>query len=191
MMVKNLQPLEIATAMRQDLFEIAAFLDDCWRTAYREIVSSDYLDSMSADARYERLLTRFEETPADFLIIRDASILVGVAVFGKSNTDGYPDDGEISAIYLRHDYTGKGHGHVLFAKAEAVLAERGHAYFVLDVLSENTRAIDFYHKHGYQSVSERSIRLGEKDYPLTVFRKKNCLVADNELGKDRTLVDMT
>jgi len=171
-MVKNMQPLEIAIATRHDLYEVAAFLDDCWRTAYRDIVSSDYLDSMSVDVRYERLLARYDETPEGFIVMRDANILVGVAVFGKSYTDGYPDDGEISAIYIRHDYIGNGHGHALFLRVEAALAARGYAHFVLDVLSENTRAIAFYHKHGYENVAERSIRLGEKDYPLIVFRKK-------------------
>ena len=33
-------------------------------------------------------------------------------------------------------------------KVEAALAKRGYAYFVLDVLSGNTRAIAFYQKHG-------------------------------------------
>jgi hypothetical protein len=31
----------------------------------------------------------------------------------------------------------------------------------------------FYQKHGYEIVDNRTVKLGEKDYPLTVFRKKN------------------
>jgi ribosomal protein S18 acetylase RimI-like enzyme len=172
-MVKNLQPFEITAARREELYEVAAFLDDCWRTAYRGIISSDYLDSMSVDVRYEKLLARFVETPENFLVMNEADRLIGASVFGKSYTDGYPDDGEISAIYLRQDYIGKGYGHALFAKVEATLAARGYVYFVLDVLSTNTRAIAFYQKNGYSIVAERTVRLDAKDYPLTVFRKKN------------------
>ena len=172
-MVKDLFSPKITAATRDELYEIAVFLDDCWKVEYREILSSDYLDSLSADERYQKLLSRFDETPLDFLLMRDAGRLVGVSIFGKSFTDSYTDDGEISAIYLRHDYIGKGHGHVLFAEVEAALAARGFAYFVLDVLSGNNRAIAFYQKHGYEIVDVRTIRLGEIDYPLTVFRKKN------------------
>ena len=163
----------ITAATREELFEIAAFLNDCWKVEYREIISPDYLDSMSDDEKYNKLLARFDEQLLDFLVMRDAGKLIGVSIFGKSYTDGYPDDGEIMAIYLRHDYIGNGHGHALFAEVEAALSARGFAYFVLDVLSENNRAIAFYKKHGYEIVAERTISLGENDYPLTIFRKKN------------------
>ena len=174
-MVKNLMPPQITAANREELYEIAVFLDDCWKVEYREILPSDYLDSLSADERYQKLLSRFDETPLDFLVMRDAGRLVGVSIFGKSYTDGYPNDGEISAVYLRHDYIGKGHGHSLFAQVEAALTARGYAYFVLDVLNGNNRAIAFYQKHGYEIVAERTICLGDIDYPLTVFRKNNDL----------------
>jgi len=102
----------------------------------------------------------------------DKDKLIGASVFGKSFTDGYPDDGEISAIYLQHDYIGKGHGHALFTKIEEALSAKKYTHFVLDVLSENIRAVSFYQKHGYETVDDRSIKLGDRDYPLTVFRKK-------------------
>jgi ribosomal protein S18 acetylase RimI-like enzyme len=188
-MVKNLQPLEIVNTTREELYEVAAFLDDCWRTEYRGIISADYLAAMSASDRHEKLLARFDETASDFLVVRDAGRLVGVAIFGKSYTDGYPDDGEISAIYLHHDYIGKGHGHALFAEVEAALAARGYGNFVLDVLSENTRAAAFYKKHGYENVAERTIRLGEQDYPLTVFRKTHRIVEDDILLKDKAYLE--
>jgi len=131
---------------------------------------------MKTDDRYEKLLTKYDEKTSAFLVMRDVGKLVGAAVFGKSNTDGYPDDGEISAIYLYRDYIGKGHGHNLFAQAEAVLAAKGYRDFILDVLSDNIRAIAFYQKHGYKKVTERSIRLGVNDYALTVMRKNNANV---------------
>lgn len=36
----------------------------------------------------------------------------------------------------------------------------------------NIRTFNFYQKHGYEVVDDRTVKLGEKDYPLTVFRKK-------------------
>jgi ribosomal protein S18 acetylase RimI-like enzyme len=103
--------------------------------------------------------------------MRDGDKLVGAAVFGKSFTEGCPDDGEISAIYLLHDYIGKGYGHELFTRAEAELGAKGYASLVLDVFSGNARAISFYQRHGYSAAAETIIKLGGQEYPVTVLRK--------------------
>jgi len=160
-------------AKREELYDISEFLNDCWKATYSQIVDPDYLDSLSVTERYERVLARFDDGISDFYICRDGDSIIGAAVFGKSFTDGYLDDGEISAIYMRYDYIGKGYGHELFAKVEEALSAKGYSYFVLDVLIGNTRAVSFYHKHGYEHVDDRTIKLGEHDYPLAVFRKKN------------------
>jgi len=164
---------KITYATRDEIFEIAAFLDACWKAEYSKIVAPDFLGELSVNKRHEMLLARFDEGTSAFLIMRDGERMIGASVFGKSFTEGYPEDGEISAIYLHHDYIGKGYGHALFTKIEQALTVKGYSHFVLDVLSANTRAVSFYEKHGYEKVDERSITLGAHDYPLTVFRKKN------------------
>ena len=162
---------KITVAKRDELYEISVFLNACWRATYNEIISPEYLDALSDDDKYEKLLKRFDENPSDFLIMRYANELIGVAIFGKSYTEGYLDDGEISAIYIHQDYIGQGYGHALFTEAERMLSEKGYTNFIVDVLSDNTNAIVFYQKHGYEIVAERSIDLGGIDYPLTVLRK--------------------
>lgn len=165
--------MEINYAKRDEILEIAAFLNACWKAEYSRIVESDFLDDLSVDERHKLLLTRFDEGNSVFLIMRDGERMVGASVFGKSFTEGYPDDGEVSAIYLHHDYIGKGHGYALFKRIERELVVKGYSYFVLDVLSGNLRAVSFYKKHGYEKVNDRDIKLGARVYPLTVFRKKN------------------
>jgi len=165
--------MKITYATRNEIFEIAAFLDACWKAEYRGIVAPDFLGGLSVDERHKKLSARFDEGTSAFLIMRDGERMIGASVFGKSFTEGYPDDGEISAIYLRHDYIGKGYGHALFTKIEQELTAKGYSHFVLDVLSANMRAVSFYEKHGYEKVDNRSVTLGAHDYPLTVLRKKN------------------
>jgi len=165
--------IKITYATRDEIVEIAAFLDACWKAEYRVIIAPDFLGDLSVDERHELLSARFDEGVSTFLIMRDGERMIGASASGKSFTEGYPDDGEISAIYLRHDYIGKGYGHTLFIKIERELAAKGYSHFVLDVLSANTRAVSFYEKHGYEKVDKRTITLGAHDYPLTVFRKKN------------------
>ena len=154
------------SAGRDDIWGIAVFLDACWKSEYRGIVSDDHLDSMLVDERYNGLLERFDENASDFLTMTDKNRIIGAAVFGKSFTDGYEDDGEIAAIYLHKDYIGKGYGHSLFVKIEQTLRNKGYTHFILDVLEGNARATRFYLKHGYENVDNRIIRLVENDYPL-------------------------
>jgi len=164
--------LRLCPAGADELREIAAFLDACWREAYREILDAAYLAALSAEERYRGLSERFRCGGSRFLTLREAGgMLVGAAVFGKSITEDFPDDGEISAIYLRADHIGRGFGHALFTAAESELKAQGYAHSVLDVFTANTRALRFYQNHGYQAVCERTIAFGGKDYPYTILRK--------------------
>ena len=163
----------IRYAKRDDIPNIAAFLHVCWREEYRQIIVDDYLDTMSVDERNDGLLERYNKGVTDCLMMQDGNRLIGVAAFGKSFTTGFADDGEISAIYLHHDYIGKGYGHQLFVKAEQRLDGKGYTHFVLDLLPGNTRAKRFYLSHGYEKVADRSIRLGKNYYQLDVMRKRN------------------
>ena len=165
--------MKIEYAKRDDIYDIAAFLNECWRTEYRNIISDDYLDTMTVEKRHNGLLAAFDEGRSDFLIARDEGRIIGVAVFGKSLTEGYGDDGEISAIYMREDYIGKGFGHKLFTRVEQALAAKGYSHFVVDLLAGNTRAYEFYLAHGYEVVADNTIKLGEANYALYVMRKKN------------------
>ena len=179
---------KITYATRDEIFEIAAFLDACWKAEYSRIVAPDFLGDLSVDKRHQLLLARFDERISAFLIMWDGGRMIGASVFGKSFTEGYLEDGEVSAIYLHHDYIGKGYGHALLTKIERELAAKGYPHFVLDVLSANTRAVSFYEKHGYERVDERSIALGAQTYPLTVFRKKNPLIIREETPADHAAV---
>jgi ribosomal protein S18 acetylase RimI-like enzyme len=161
----------IACAKREEIPEVAAFIDTAWRAAYRHILAPAYLASMKAEERADGLLQRFDNGQFRFFIMREENEIVGVVVFGKSFTEGYPDDGEVSALYLRRDRIGKGYGHALLEKAESALTEMGYAAFVIDVFTENERAVKFYTAHGYMLVDERTIAFGEKEYPYRVYRK--------------------
>jgi len=163
--------VSIREARCTDLRTVAAFLDDCWRTAYRHLIADDFLDAMSVDERYKGILTRYDEKASEFLMMHEGEQLIGTAVFGKSFTPGFEEDGEISAIYLHKDYIGKGYGHRLFLQVEDALALTGYENLVLDVLSENREALEFYLAHGYRKVDDQHLTLGTKTYPITILRK--------------------
>ena len=164
--------IQIRRAGREDIIQMAIFLNNCWKSAYRHMISPDYLDTMSVIGRFRGLSKRFDDGVSVFTMMFDGEELIGAAIYGKSFTEEYEKDGEISAIYLHENYIGKGYGNRLFVHAEQDLSGMGFACFVLEVLTDNTRAIRFYLSHGYEQVADRSIRLGQTDYPLYVMRKK-------------------
>ena len=169
--VTNTREPHIRYAKRGDIYDIAVFLDACWRAEYRQIIAQDYLDKMSVDERHQRLLEGYLVGGKEFLMMQDKDTLIGASVFGQSDAEGYERDGEIHAIYLKHEYIGKGYGHRLFIETEQALIAKGHSHIVLDLLEGNTRALHFYLAHGYEKLAYRTIQLGERDYLLVVLRK--------------------
>ncbi|MDR1779077.1 MAG: GNAT family N-acetyltransferase [Clostridiales Family XIII bacterium] len=164
--------IRIAFAAREEIPDIAALILAAWRSAYRDILPADYLASLSLEERCAGYGKLFDAGHTRFLTLHDGGELIGASVLGRSTTQGYPDDGEVSAIYLREDRIGKGYGHALFEKAEQTLAEMGYTDFILDVFTQNARAIRFYEAHGYEKIEERNMTIDGIDYPpYAVFRK--------------------
>jgi len=162
--------MEIRHARRDELREAAALVNNSWQWAYRDILDANYLANISVDERHERALERFDEGDRPILLF-DNGELLGYCRFGKSQTPGYPDDGEVTAIYLREDAVGKGYGHAMLTRAEDDLRAQGYRTLVLDVLSQNTRAIAFYLAHGYVKVADRKHSWGDREYHLDIMRK--------------------
>jgi len=157
--------MEIRYARRGDLKEAAAFLNDSWRWAYKDILDADFLAGLSDEERHKKLRKGFKNGRKPLLLFNAEKELLGFCGFGKSHTEGYPEDGEISAIYVREDAVGKGYGHALLTRAEEELRAQGYQYLVLDVLSQNARAIAFYRAHGYVKTGDREFKCGGREYP--------------------------
>ncbi|MDR2686377.1 MAG: hypothetical protein LBB75_01375, partial [Oscillospiraceae bacterium] len=102
--------MEIRYTRRDELRQAAALVNDSWRWAYKDILDVEYLAGLSLEARHEKMRRGYDEGRPSLLLF-DGGALLGFCGFGKSLTPGYPDDGEIAAIYLREDAVGKGYGH--------------------------------------------------------------------------------
>ena len=163
--------MEIRYGKRRDLKKAAVLLNESWRWAYKDIIDAAYLASMSDRGRHKKLLKGYRSGKRPLLLF-DNGELLGFCGFGASQTPGYPDDGEIGAIYVREDAAGKGYGHALFTRAEKELRAQGYRNLVLDVLSKNERAIKFYLAHGFVKVQDRQFSLGSKEYPMDIMRKE-------------------
>ena len=162
---------EIRYARRDEMLQAAALVNESWRWAYKNIIDAGFLIGLSLEDRHERFLRGYDGGRRSLLLF-DNGELLGFCGFGESLTPGYPDDGEVSAIYLREHAVGRGYGHALLTRAEEELYGQGYQTLVLDVLSQNTRAIAFYLAHGYIKVADRKHNWGGLEYPLDIMRKE-------------------
>jgi len=159
-----------------DIYEIAKLLNDCWKTAYAGILTTEYLDCLSDGKRASALQKWYDDGWIEFLCLRKDGVLVGVCGYGKSITEDYPNDGEIHSIYLLSEYIGKRYGHVLLSKAEKLLVDKGYMNLIVNTFTTNTRALSFYADHGYTAVKESTIKFGNADYPFRILRKSVVIV---------------
>ena len=115
-----------------------------WQEAYRGIVSDRWLDTMTVEAT----TARARKSPENTLVAKDKDKVVGFAVYSPSRDEDLPDAGEVDAIYVLSEYYGRKVGYRLMNEAISRLGNCK-TIFVW-VLEKNERAINFYHKYGFE-----------------------------------------
>ncbi|RXK86512.1 GNAT family N-acetyltransferase [Filimonas effusa] len=107
-------------------------------------------------------MAKSDDTPVGYLKLNS----------GKAQTELQDDTSlEIERIYVLADYHGKKVGQLLLDKAleQAVLQNK--SYVWLGVWEENTKAIKFYAKNGFEAFDKHIFRLGN-DEQIDIMMKK-------------------
>jgi len=156
--------------VRDDVEDVAAFVNDCWRQTYRGILADDFLDGLTTEDRMARIRGD-QDGGARAWLVRDRDGLAGMVMAGPSHQEFFESDGEVTMIYVRDRWLGTGLGHELFAGACRWLVDAGFEAIVLDVFLGNERAARFYRRHGLRTVRVTGIQLGGRRYPLEVMRR--------------------
>jgi len=151
--------------------ELAEFVNDCWRHAYAGILDADFLANLTTDSRAE-IIGRKLAFGQQILVAYDHHELVAMSMYGPSHLAGWEQAGLVGMIYVQPDHIGTGLGHQLLTRSEANLDLMGYTTYVLDVFAANTHAIEFYKRHGYVRVSNKTFDASEgKIYPLDIMAK--------------------
>jgi len=124
-----------------------------WRTAYRDLLPSAYLDGMAIDSRevaWRHLLEADADGRTPAWVGEEASGVVGFVSGGPPrDADVAPPAAEIYAIYLRPEARRNGLGTALMDAAVAHLRSAGATYLVLWVFEANAPARAFYEALGW------------------------------------------
>ncbi|MEG4021489.1 GNAT family N-acetyltransferase [Microcoleus sp. S13C4] len=131
---------------------------DTWRTAYRNIVPTDYLAQLSYEKResnWQEILVNAEKSK-NFVCVaeNDSGELVGFAAAGCERTGKYVYQGELFAIYILEEYQRQGTGRQLVRTVATKLAELSLNSMLVWVLGDNS-AYKFYELLGGEKVDEQ------------------------------------
>jgi len=128
----------IRKATREDARQIAEILVEDWQTAYRGIIDSDFLDSMSVEQRYQREVQRYQQ----YTVAAEREEVLGFT--WNEMADDEAADCEIIALYVRYAKRKKGIGKALFQNSVDLFRASGRKKMIIWCLRANDEARKFW-----------------------------------------------
>lgn len=155
----------IREATQSDVSAISRVHVDTWRTTYRGIVPDQHLANLSyerqANGWYQILNLALENGNFTYIAEDESSEIVGFANGGIERTSDSIYRGELTAIYIRQSYQGKGIGRGLVRVVAQRLGQLGINSMLVWVLVDNP-ACQFYAALGGKIVYEKELTMGGK-----------------------------
>jgi ribosomal protein S18 acetylase RimI-like enzyme len=150
----------VRRAEPEDAAGIAKVHVATWRTAYRGLLSEDFLASLDESAYAERWRRTLTAARDRVYVAENADGVIGFASGGKERAgeDGF--GGELYAIYVLREAQGHGHGRQLVQAVVGGLRELGLTNMIVWVLRDNVPARRFYERLGGTYVREQPITIG-------------------------------
>lgn len=133
-----------------DRMMISKVYEESWKSAYKDIIPREYLDSIPEG----RWASNLDNQGRSTLVCIDNGKIVGTSSFCRSRSEGLQGWGEIISIYLLPDYIGKGYGRILMDTVLSELKGQGYEDVFLWVLEENIRARNFYARYGFLQTND-------------------------------------
>jgi GNAT superfamily N-acetyltransferase len=167
--------VEIRRATKEDATAIAQTHVESWQAAYSEIVSAEVMESRNLAERraeWSELLERSEQ--AERVYVADFGGEVGGFAFTQPcpDDDVKPEDAaELTALYLRPSFFGRGAGTALVEAALPDLREAGFSEVILWVLEGNSGARRFYERTGWTWDGTRAPCYRVFDAPALRYRR--------------------
>ena len=168
--------MSIRYAVPDDAREIAEINVEGWQTAYRGIIPDEYLDSMDAKSRVERIKSAISDDPSTYLVFEDENQeVLGFCSFGELRwveEFGEECDCELYAIYVLSESRGKGVGKALLEATIAEFKGQNKKGMLVNVLEGNTSSVNFYKNLGGVEIGGKPFVLNVIVYPQLTFAFK-------------------
>ena len=153
----------IRQAKKEDVRQIAEICVEDWQKAYRGIMDSDYLDSLSVDSRYDIEIKRYQK----LIVAADGDRVLGYAWLEAAADT--PADCEVIALYVRYAERNQGIGKFLMQYAFCHFRELGRNKMILWCLKDNNESRRFYEKAGGKEFQAGTHNWGGRDYEMISY----------------------
>ena len=167
--------VEIRKATKDDATAIAQTHVESWQAAYAEILSAEVMESRNLDfrrAEWSELFERNDQTERAY--VADFGGEVGGFAFTQPchDDDVKPEDvAELTALYLRPSFFGRGVGTALAQAALQDLRDAGFSEVILWILEGNAGARRFYERTGWTWDGTRAPCYRIFDAPALRYRR--------------------
>jgi ribosomal protein S18 acetylase RimI-like enzyme len=143
-----------------DVEAIAVLHLASWRSAYRGIVSDQFLNELTIDSRVTRwgqALSPGDSPLTETTVAVDGDTVLGVCSFGPRRRPESSAIGEVYALHVEPALRRHGIGKLLLDDSLTRLANRGFKSAVLWVLRDNANARRFYEAQGWSTTGEEMV----------------------------------
>jgi len=159
----------IREAKIEDAKEIAKVHVHSWQTAYKGIMSDEFLQNLSVEKRTELWKSNIQLDENIVLVAIVDDKIIGFACGAKVKEEEYPlYDGDVTSIYFYEEYQGKGYGkeliHALFGKFK----QKGYKNAIVKVLEDN-KSRYFYERLGAKLIDQCDIQIAGGQATLLTY----------------------
>lgn len=159
--------VSIRRVKQGDENSLAYIQTESWKAAFKDIVPADKLERCTeidrATAMYKGLL---EENKGYGYILEIDGKPHCIAYWDASREKDLPGYAELICIHSLQDKWHQGYGSMMMEKVLADVAAAGFSKIMLWVFDQNTRAINFYKKHGFAETDRKQPALGAVEVML-------------------------
>jgi len=163
----------IRKAIPSDALSIAKVNVDTWRSAYKGILSDEFLLDLSYDQREKKFKNTIKNSPKNmcytFIAEEVKNGIIGFASCGKEREGDLFYKGELYSLYVLQDNQNRGIGKLLFNHVQEKLIELKLYPMLNWVLEDNKHACHFYESRGCKKIKERNIEIGSDQYKEVAY----------------------
>lgn len=152
-----------------DSLEIAKLIKEGWNSAYRGLISNEYLNNMNIERISKSWKEGTEKNKNNIFVYKKDNQILGVIRFEKTESINLKNVGEVFVLYVKPEEKRKGIGSKLLEFAKNKFIQASYDKMIIWCLKGNKQGANFYKKHGGSKIKERNyivrgIKVREEGY---------------------------